>query len=96
VSGPAGQPYELTVASPARRAIADKLPPDVAVAAVEYITGPLLANPHRVGKPLLTPLSGTWSARLMREWRILYEIDDERREIHVSDIRHRSNAYKRR
>jgi mRNA interferase RelE/StbE len=61
------QPYELAVTPPARRAITAKLPPDVAAAAVEYITGPLIENPHRVGKPLPEPLAGSSSARLMRE-----------------------------
>jgi mRNA-degrading endonuclease RelE of RelBE toxin-antitoxin system len=90
------QPYELAVAPPARRAITSKLPPDVATAAVDYITGPLIEAPRRVGKPLHEPLNGTWSARLMREWRILYEIDEDKHEILVADIRHRSDAYRRR
>lgn len=29
----------------------------------------------------------------MREWRILYEVDDDKREVLVSDIRHRGDAY---
>ncbi len=32
----------------------------------------------------------------MREWRILYEIDDGKREVLVLDIRHRADAYRRR
>jgi mRNA interferase RelE/StbE len=90
------QPYELAVAPPARRAITSNLPPDVAAAAVDYITGPLLEAPHRVGKPLHEPLDGTWSARLMRDWRILYQIDEDKHEILVADIRHRGDAYRRR
>jgi mRNA interferase RelE/StbE len=88
------QPYKLAVAPPARRAITTKLPPDVATAAVEYITGPLIEAPYRVGKPLHEPLDGTWSARLMREWRILYEIDEDKHEVLVADIRNRSDAYR--
>lgn len=88
------QPYELAVAPPARRAITNKLPPDVATAAVDYITGPLIEAPHRVGKPLHEPLDGTWSARLMREWRILYQIDEDKHELLVADIRHRGDAYR--
>jgi len=45
-------PYELATAAPARRALADRLPHEVAASAVEFITGPLLKNPQRVGKAL--------------------------------------------
>ena len=88
--------YEIALAPPARRAITNKLPPDVASAAVDFITGPLIGNPKRLGKPLRAPLDGTWSARLMRDWRVLYEIDEEKHEVLVVDIRHRADAYRRR
>jgi mRNA interferase RelE/StbE len=87
-------PYELGTAPPARRALADRLPPDVAAAAAEFITGPLLANPQRVGKPLGEELAGIYSARLARSWRVLYEIDDPKHAVIVLDIRHRSAAYR--
>lgn len=87
-------PYELGTASPARRALADRLPPEVAEAAAEFITGPLLANPQRVGKPLGEELAGIYSARLGRGWRVLYEIDDTDHTVIVLDIRHRSTAYR--
>jgi mRNA interferase RelE/StbE len=72
------------------------LPHDVAVAAIEFITGPLLDNPRRVGRPLGEELSGIYSARLAREWRVLYEVDAQSRVVVVLDIRHRSVAYRRR
>jgi len=87
-------PYELGTAPPARRALADRLPPEVAAAAAEFITGPLLANPQRVGKPLGEELAGIYSARLGRSWRVLYEIDDTKHTVIVLDIRHRSTAYR--
>jgi mRNA interferase RelE/StbE len=87
-------PYELGTAPPARRALADRLPLDVAAAAAEFITGALLANPRRVGKPLGEELGGIHSARLGRNWRVLYEIDDTRHAVIVLDIRHRSAAYR--
>jgi mRNA interferase RelE/StbE len=86
--------YELGTAPPVRRAVAELLPPDVAIAAVEFITGPLLANPQRVGKPLGDELTGIYSARLARDWRVLYEIDDEKLVVIVLDVRHRSTAYR--
>jgi mRNA interferase RelE/StbE len=89
-------PYELGTAPPARRALADRLPPEVAAAAAEFITGPLLANPQRVGKPLGDELAGIYSARLGQVWRVLYEIDETRRVVIVLDIRHRSAVYRSR
>ncbi|WP_428342162.1 type II toxin-antitoxin system RelE family toxin [Mycobacterium sp.] len=86
--------YQLGTAPPARRAIADRLPRDVATAAVEFITGPLLANPYRVGEPLGEELEGIRSARLARHWRVLYEIDDVQHTVIVLDIRHRASAYR--
>jgi mRNA interferase RelE/StbE len=88
-------PYELGTAPPARRAIAELLPRDVAVAAVEFITGPLLVQPRRAGTPLTDQLSGIWSARLARDWRVLFEIDDTKHLLIVLDIRHRATAYRR-
>lgn len=88
------EPYELGTAPPARRALADRLPPDVAAAAVEFITGALLKNPQRVGKALTDELTGIHSARLGRNWRVLYEIDDDKHVVIVLDIRHRANAYR--
>jgi len=87
-------PYALGTAPPARRAIAERLPQEVAAAAVEFITGPLLANPQRVGKPLGEELAGIYSARLGRSWRVLYEIDDTKHAVIVLDIRQRSTAYR--
>jgi len=70
------------------------LPPDVAAAAAEFITGPLLENPQRVGKALTDELAGVHSARLGRNWRVLYEINDAEHVVIVLDIRPRANAYR--
>jgi len=88
--------YELGTAPPARRALAALLPTDVAAAAAEFITGPLLREPRRVGEPLSAELTGIYSARLAREWRVLYEIDETKHAVIVLDIRHRSVVYRRR
>jgi mRNA interferase RelE/StbE len=89
-------PYELGMTRPARRAISELLPEDVAAAAVEFITGPLLEAPYRVGKPLRHALSGFHSARLGTQWRVLYRIDESKHAVIVQDIQHRSAAYRRR
>ncbi|MPZ26799.1 MAG: type II toxin-antitoxin system RelE/ParE family toxin [Micromonosporaceae bacterium] len=88
--------YELGTARPARRAIADLLPHEVAAAAVEFITGPLLTSPRRVGKALEEELAGIYSARLGRDWRIFCEIDETRQTVIVLDIRPRKSAYRHR
>ena len=90
------EPFGLGTAAPARRALAERLPADVANAAVEFITGALLENPRRVGKPLTDELAGIYSARLGRDRRVLYEIDDSARTVIVLDIRPRSSAYRTR
>ncbi len=87
------EPYRLGTAPPARRAIAERLPSDVAAAAVEFITGVLLITPYRVGKPLSEELESIFSARLARDWRVLYEVDAAKRAVIVLDIRHRGTAY---
>lgn len=86
--------YELGTAPPARRALGEGLPAEVAAAAVEFVTGPLLDNPQRVGKALGEELAGIYSARLGRDWRVLYEIDDVNGVVMVLDIRRRSAAYR--
>ena len=88
--------YELGTAPPARRALAGRLPAETAAAAAEFITGPLLDDPRRVGKPLGAELAGIYSARLGREWRARYEVDEGKQLVVVLDIRHRSIAYRRR
>jgi mRNA-degrading endonuclease RelE of RelBE toxin-antitoxin system len=85
--------YRLRVAQPAARALSELLPEKVAIAAYEFITGPLLDDPHRVGKPLAPPLTPAWTAR-RGTYRILYVIDDSDRIVEVTAIRHRSDAYR--
>lgn len=84
--------WQLVVAASAERALAN-LPARIAVAAVEFMLGPLVENPHRVGRELQRELAGVWSAR-RGAYRILYEIDDEARQIRVLDIAHRADVYR--
>ena len=85
--------YRLEIAGPAARALAEALPPKVAAAAYAFITGPLLENPRRVGKPLEVPLAPAWSAR-RGAYRILYLVDDGVGIVRVTAVRHRSDAYR--
>jgi mRNA-degrading endonuclease RelE of RelBE toxin-antitoxin system len=86
-------PYELVVAGPAARAIAEQLPEAVSAAVIDFITGALIENPHRVGRPLRNELAGLYSAR-RGTYRVLYRIDDELREVTVLRVDHRGTAYR--
>ena len=88
-----GGRYELVVTAPAARAVQETLPEAVAFAVIDFMTGPLLDNPKRVGAPLRDELAGIWSAR-RGTYRILYRIDDEAREIIVLRIGHRRDIYR--
>lgn len=81
------------MAGPAVRTLSDVLPEKVAAAAYEFITGPLLDDPRRVGKPLNPPLAPAWTAR-RGSYRILYFIDDALGTVEITAIRHRSDAYR--
>jgi len=85
--------YRLRIARPAVKALAELLPEKVATAAYEFITGPLLDNPHRVGKPLDPPMAPAWTAR-RGTYRILFLLDEDHRIVEVTAIRHRSDAYR--
>jgi len=89
-------PYEVQWSRTARKAIGEQLPESVAIAAVEFITERLARNPRRLGKALGAELSGIFSARLLRQWRVLYGLDEGRHLITVLDIRRRATAYHRR
>jgi mRNA interferase RelE/StbE len=85
--------YELVVTPPARRAIEQRLPEPVAAAVLDFLTTALIANPHRLGKPLRGDLAGLWSAR-KGTYRVLYRINDDLREAIVVRVEHRRHAYR--
>ena len=85
--------YELVVTAPAARAIRETLPDSVAFAVIDFIIGPLLENPKRVGALLRGELGGIWSAR-RGTYRILYRIDEENHEVIVLRVGHRRDIYR--
>jgi mRNA-degrading endonuclease RelE of RelBE toxin-antitoxin system len=93
VSG--AEEYELIVTPPAARALAEGLPEAVATAVIEFLTTALVGEPRRVGKPLQRELSGIYSAR-RGTYRVLYRINEERREVIVLRVEHRREVYRRR
>jgi mRNA-degrading endonuclease RelE of RelBE toxin-antitoxin system len=89
----ADDPYGLRTTSTVRRALSETLPEAAAVAAYEFITGPLLADPYRVGKRLLPPMDDRFSAR-RGAYRVIYRIDDKARIVTVVDVAHRRDVYR--
>ena len=87
--------YELIVAPSARRQLSEELPEAVAFAAFEFIVGPLLDNPNRVGKRLRPPSDDRHSAR-RGTYRVLYRIDEERQRVTVVGVFSRADAYRAR
>lgn len=70
-----------------------RLPDKVAAAVVEFMLGPLLDAPRRVGAPLRDELAGAYSARV-GAYRILYEVIDGRQVVRVIALGHRADVYR--
>jgi mRNA-degrading endonuclease RelE of RelBE toxin-antitoxin system len=85
--------YQLKVAASAERTLA-RLPEFAAAAIVEFMTGPLLENPQRVGKPLRLELKGYHTAR-RGAYRVVYRIEDGLT-VSVVRIDHRADVYRTR
>jgi mRNA interferase RelE/StbE len=84
--------YQLTVLGAARRDLEHRLSEGVAAAAWQFIQGPLLEHPHRVGKPLRNDRQGLWSAR-RGQYRVIYRILDDVVVVEVVRVAHRADVY---
>ena len=84
--------FTVAWTGPAQRALR-KLPEKAATAAVEFIYGSLASNPHRVGKPLRNELAGLHSAR-RGDYRVIYRINTDERQVEILAIEHRADAYR--
>ena len=84
--------FELRVAPSAARAL-ERLPEPVAAAVVEFLTGALLEEPKRVGRPLVRQLAGYWSAR-RGAYRVIYALDEAAALVLVVRIEHRADVYR--
>ena len=93
MSEDAEEPYELRTTSAVRRALGEILPEAVATAAYEFITGPLLKDPYRIGKRLLPPVDDRFSAR-RGTYRVIYRIDDKAHVVTVVDVARRRDVYR--
>jgi mRNA interferase RelE/StbE len=66
----------------------NQLPAKVRAAALQAILGPIAERPRRVGKPLIGELTGLYAAR-RGDYRVIYEIDDDRKVVVVHRVQHR-------
>jgi mRNA-degrading endonuclease RelE of RelBE toxin-antitoxin system len=87
-----GEPWTAKLTGPARRALEQGLPEQVAWAAYVFITERLAANAHRLGGELEAPYDGMRAARL-GTYRVVYRIDDTARTVVVVAVRLRGDVY---
>lgn len=90
-----GSCYRLILSPTAGRQLTEQLAEAVAFAAYEFVVGPLLDNPRRVGRQLRPPLDDRHSVR-RGTYRVIYRIDDVRRTVTVVGVFSRSAAYRSR
>jgi len=88
----AQETWKVEVTSPALRGFR-RLPEKAAAAIVEFVTGALADNPHRLSKPLTNELLGLRTAR-RGDYRVLFTLDIEEHILYVHRIEHRSDVYK--
>lgn len=79
------QPSLISWSPSAKRAL-ERLPHRAGPAVIEFVYGPLAANPRRVGKALRFELEGLHCAR-RGDFRIIYRIEDDQATILAIDHR---------
>ena len=84
--------YTIAWTATSRPAVT-RIPEKAATAVVEFLYGSLADNPYRVGKPLKLGLEGLHSAR-RGDYRVIYRIDADDRQVIVVAIEHRSDIYR--
>ncbi len=84
--------FAIAWTTASRRALTS-LPEKVATAVIELLYGSLAASPYRADKPLKLGLEGLHSAR-RGDYRVIYRIDDERHQVTIVAIQHRSDIYR--
>jgi mRNA-degrading endonuclease RelE of RelBE toxin-antitoxin system len=94
------EPYGVIVTGSAEKDLA-RLPEKYREAVWERIHGPIADNPHRLGRRFTRPgpLQGLWRNNLAypsgEAFRIVYAIEDDRREVTILRVGHRDKVYDR-
>ncbi|WP_269317347.1 type II toxin-antitoxin system RelE family toxin [Arthrobacter sp. MA-N2] len=70
-----------------------RLPEKAAAAIIEFVTGALAGDPHRLSKSLTNELLGLRTAR-RGDYRVLFTLDIEGHILYIHRIEHRSDVYK--
>ena len=86
--------YRLRITPEGARSL-NRLPEKVRPAVAATISGPLAENPQRLGKPLVGRLEGLRVAR-RGDYRIIYEVDDNKQLVVVHRVQHRRDVYRQR
>lgn len=84
--------FEIDWASSALRSL-NRLPEKIGAACVEFVYGGLAQDPYRIGRALRFDLEGKHSAR-RGDFRVIYEINDDRHVVTVVAIDHRSDIHR--
>ncbi|MFJ4027904.1 type II toxin-antitoxin system RelE/ParE family toxin [Paenarthrobacter sp. NPDC089989] len=84
--------WKVQITSPALKTFR-RLPEKAAAAIVEFVSGALAANPHRLSKPLTNELIGMRTAR-RGDYRVLFTLDIEEHVLYIHRIQHRADVYK--
>jgi mRNA interferase RelE/StbE len=71
----------------------NQLPGKVRDAALQAMLGPIAEHPRRVGKPLIGEPTGLYAAR-RGDYRVIYEVDDDRKVVVVHRVQHRRIVYR--
>lgn len=87
-----GGSWKVALSARAQRDLA-RLPPRIATAVVEFVTGAMTEQPTRLSRPLSGGLSGVRSAR-RGDYRILFEVRSDQRLLLVVRIAHRAHVYR--
>lgn len=88
------EPFRVQLTATAQRCL-HRLPEKIVGACLEFIAGPLAADPHRHGKPPQRELTGYHAAR-RGTYRVVYEIDDSTRTMIVARGDHQGDVYRSR
>jgi mRNA interferase RelE/StbE len=71
-----------------------ELPASMASLVRRAISSRLTVDPVAYGKPLRHGLKGRWRLRV-GDWRIVYLVDEVRKVVTITAIRHRKDVYER-